>query len=141
MSTHTAENTKPAKGADIASREWKGPWRRYDIIKEGVIAIVVVSILTVLLAGLFSSPDEPGHDLPRSVGNSPHPVRPSRWCAGRRAEPPRPHRGAARRIRNAPRSTTRKTVSPNASRPKGACSTGREQHLHRTRYARRVPGS
>ena len=59
MSTHTAENTKPAKGADIASREWKGPWRRYDIIKEGVIAIVVVSILTVLLAGLFSSPDEP----------------------------------------------------------------------------------
>ena len=59
MSTHTAENTKPVKGADIASREWKGPWRRYDIIKEGVIAIVVVSILTVLLAGLFSSPDEP----------------------------------------------------------------------------------
>ena len=41
------------------SREWKGPWRRYDIVKEGVIAIVVVSILTVLLAGLFSSPDEP----------------------------------------------------------------------------------
>ena len=38
MSTHTAENTKPAKGADIAGREWKGPWRRYDIIKEGVIA-------------------------------------------------------------------------------------------------------
>ena len=41
MSTHIAEKTKPAaKGADIASREWKGPWRRYDIIKEGVIAIV-----------------------------------------------------------------------------------------------------
>jgi len=59
MSTRTADHTKPVKGADIASREWKGPWRRYDIIKEGVIAIVVVSILTVLLAGLFSSPDEP----------------------------------------------------------------------------------
>jgi len=59
MSTHTADRAKPAKGADIAGREWKGPWRRYDIIKEGVIAIVVVSILTVLLAGLFSSPDEP----------------------------------------------------------------------------------
>ena len=59
MSTHTADRAKPAKGADIASREWKGPWRRYDIIKEGVIAIVVVSILTVLLAGLLSSPDEP----------------------------------------------------------------------------------
>jgi hypothetical protein len=59
MSTRTADRKKSAKGTDIASREWKGPWRRYDIIKEGVIAIVVVSILTVLLAGLFSSPDEP----------------------------------------------------------------------------------
>jgi hypothetical protein len=59
MSTHTDDRSKPAKGTDIASREWKGPWRRYDIIKEGVIAVVVVSILTVLLAGLFSSPDEP----------------------------------------------------------------------------------
>ena len=59
MSTRTADRKKSAKGTDIASREWKGPWRRYDIIKEGVIATVVVSILTVLLAGLFSSPDEP----------------------------------------------------------------------------------
>ena len=56
---HTADRRSRVKGTDIASREWKGPWRRYDIIKEGVIAIVVVSILTVLLAGLFSSPDEP----------------------------------------------------------------------------------
>src|SRR6478752_4922861 len=59
MSTTTSDRKRSAKGTDIASREWKGPWRRYDIIKEGVIAIVVVSILTVLLAGLFSSPDEP----------------------------------------------------------------------------------
>lgn len=57
MSTHTA--APRAKGNDLASRDWKGPWRRYDIIKEGVIAVVVVSILTVLLAGLFGSPDEP----------------------------------------------------------------------------------
>ena len=47
------------RSADIAAQEWKGPWRRYDIVKEGVIAVVVVSILTVLLAGMFSSPDEP----------------------------------------------------------------------------------
>jgi len=59
MSTRTAERAPATKGTDIASREWRGPWRRYDIIKEGVIAVVVVSILTVLLAGLFSSPDEP----------------------------------------------------------------------------------
>jgi hypothetical protein len=57
MSTHTA--ARPAKANDPASRDWKGPWRRYDIIKEGVIAVVVVSILTVLLAGIFGSPDEP----------------------------------------------------------------------------------
>ena len=50
---------RKASGTDIATREWKGPWRRYDIVKEGVIAVVMVSILTVLLAGLFSSPDEP----------------------------------------------------------------------------------
>src|SRR6478752_10236718 len=50
---------KPAvERGDVAGREWDGPWRRYDIVKEGVIAVVVVSILTVLLAGLFSSPDE-----------------------------------------------------------------------------------
>src|SRR5664279_1735629 len=54
-----AVTARKASGTDIAAREWKGPWRRYDIVKEGVIAVVIVSILTVLLAGLFSSPDEP----------------------------------------------------------------------------------
>ena len=47
------------RGADVAAEEWKGPWRRYDILKEGVVAIVVVAVLTVLMAGIFSSPDEP----------------------------------------------------------------------------------
>ena len=47
------------KPADFAAQEWQGPWRRYDIVKEGVIAIVVVSLLTVSLAAFFSSPDEP----------------------------------------------------------------------------------
>jgi hypothetical protein len=44
---------------DPAAAEWKGPWRRYDIVKEGVVALVVVTVLTFALAGLFSSPDEP----------------------------------------------------------------------------------
>jgi hypothetical protein len=57
MSTHHV--ARPAMDNDPSSRDWPGPWRRYDIIKEGVIAIVVVSALTVLLAGLFGSPDEP----------------------------------------------------------------------------------
>jgi hypothetical protein len=50
---------RAAAKTDPAAREWTGPWRRYDIVKEGVIALVVVTLLTVGLAGLFSSPDEP----------------------------------------------------------------------------------
>jgi hypothetical protein len=38
---------------------WRGPTRRYDILKEGTIAAVVVLGLTVLLAALLSSPDVP----------------------------------------------------------------------------------
>jgi len=43
---------------DVAAQEWQGPWRRYDIVKEGVIAVVVVSLLTLGLAAVFSSPDD-----------------------------------------------------------------------------------
>ncbi|WP_456846918.1 hypothetical protein [Cellulomonas sp. P5_C6] len=38
---------------------WSGPVRRYDILKEGVIATVVVAALVVILAAIFGSPDEP----------------------------------------------------------------------------------
>ncbi len=41
------------------SQEWRGPNRRYDIIKEASIAIVVVFGLIFILAGLLSSPDKP----------------------------------------------------------------------------------
>jgi hypothetical protein len=37
--------------------EWSGAKRRYDLVKEAVIALVVVGLLTVLLSALFSSPD------------------------------------------------------------------------------------
>jgi len=37
--------------------EWTGPKRRYDLVKEATIALVAVTLLTVLLAALFSSPD------------------------------------------------------------------------------------
>jgi len=43
----------------LEREHWTGPTSRYDIVKEGVIATVVVAILTVLLAAVFSSPDEP----------------------------------------------------------------------------------
>jgi hypothetical protein len=44
---------------DVASVPWTGPTRRYDIVKEGVVAILVVTLLTLSLAALFSSPDDP----------------------------------------------------------------------------------
>ncbi|HVQ88631.1 MAG TPA: hypothetical protein VMT88_10675 [Actinomycetes bacterium] len=44
---------------ELDSVPWTGPTRRYDIVKEGVIAILVVGLLTLSLAVLFSSPDDP----------------------------------------------------------------------------------
>jgi hypothetical protein len=37
--------------------EWSGERRRYDLVKEATIATVAVTLLTVLLSVLFSSPD------------------------------------------------------------------------------------
>jgi len=51
------ERRKAQKAADAAP--WRGPTRRYDILKEGTIATLVVLGLTVLLAALLSSPDVP----------------------------------------------------------------------------------
>ena len=39
------------------SVEWSGAKRRYDLVKEAVLALVAVTLLTVLFAALFSSPD------------------------------------------------------------------------------------
>jgi len=48
------------KGVGLSpQRIGPGPTRRYDILKEGSIAAVVVLILTVGLASLLSSPDVP----------------------------------------------------------------------------------
>ena len=48
---------REARAADRTA--WRGPTRRYDIIKEAAIACLVVLLLTVGLAGLLSSPDVP----------------------------------------------------------------------------------
>ena len=37
--------------------EWAGGKRRYDLVKEFVIALAAVTLLTLLLTVLFSSPD------------------------------------------------------------------------------------
>ena len=41
------------------AKPWRGPTRRYDIIKEATAATVIVGALTFVLAGLLSSPDIP----------------------------------------------------------------------------------
>ncbi len=43
---------------DIASRPWSGATREYDLVKEFVIALVVVGALVIGLAFAFGSPDE-----------------------------------------------------------------------------------
>jgi hypothetical protein len=45
---------------DLASRPWHGRVRDYDLFKEVTVGIVVVALLTLGLAALFGSPDEPG---------------------------------------------------------------------------------
>src|SRR6185437_12088405 len=45
------------RAADAA--EWRGPTRRYDIIKEGAIAALVAIAVTLGLAAALSSPDVP----------------------------------------------------------------------------------
>lgn len=44
---------------DVDAPEWRGGHSPYDILKEGTIALVVIGLLTVLLAVVFGSPDQP----------------------------------------------------------------------------------
>ena len=53
----TWRDRKAQRAADAAP--WRGPNRRYDILKEGTIASVIVLALTAGLAGLLSSPNDP----------------------------------------------------------------------------------
>ncbi len=48
-----------SESPDVKVAPWTGPQRPYDIIKEGTIAFLVVAILTIGLALVFSSPDDP----------------------------------------------------------------------------------
>ena len=48
---------RAAAKADRAA--WRGPTRRYDILKEGTVATLVILVLTFGLASLLSSPDIP----------------------------------------------------------------------------------
>jgi hypothetical protein len=47
-----------ARALDDAAREYHGPYRPYDLVKEATLALGVVVLLAVVLSILFSSPDE-----------------------------------------------------------------------------------
>src|SRR5664280_395028 len=47
-----------SRRADPAAQEWAGDTREFDLVKELLVALVVVGVLCVALAGLFSSPDD-----------------------------------------------------------------------------------
>ena len=49
--------SKPGKPDDSAP--WPGPYVRYDLVKEFVVALAVVVALALILTILFSSPDDP----------------------------------------------------------------------------------
>ena len=49
----------PAASPPDDSGEWRGPYVRYDLVKEFVVALAVITALVVVLAVLFSSPDDP----------------------------------------------------------------------------------
>jgi hypothetical protein len=48
----------PASSAPDDSAPWPGPFVRYDLVKELVVALVVMAGLAVILTILFSSPDD-----------------------------------------------------------------------------------
>jgi hypothetical protein len=56
MTTMTRPRHSGSAPADAA--KWTGRTREYDLVKEFVVALVAVSVLTAALAALFSSPDE-----------------------------------------------------------------------------------
>ncbi len=54
----TTTAPRRADVVDVASVPWRGAYREYDLVKEFVIAVVVVGLLTATLAAVFGSPDE-----------------------------------------------------------------------------------
>ena len=54
---HGRAARKALRAADAA--QWRGPTKRYDILKEATVATLVVFLLVIGLAAVLSSPDDP----------------------------------------------------------------------------------
>jgi hypothetical protein len=54
-----------------APEPWTGPKRSYDLVKEFVVALLVVGFLSVIMAAVLSSPDEKGVTLQQWARQNP----------------------------------------------------------------------
>ena len=55
MATRSPTKPAPAKRHPLAT--WAGPERRYDLIAEGTVAVIIVAVLCIIAAILWGSPD------------------------------------------------------------------------------------
>ncbi len=62
---------KGAKTHPANDAPWTGKYRRYDILKEGTTALVIVFVLTLLFSVVFSSPDDKQVTLQQWAQNDP----------------------------------------------------------------------
>lgn len=60
-----------SKQRNVDLAKWSGPKRPYDLVKEFVIAFVVVGLLVGAIAAVFSSPDEPAVTLQQWAKQAP----------------------------------------------------------------------
>jgi hypothetical protein len=58
MSESTGTHNLSMASAMSDESPWNGPTIRYDLVKEFVVALVVMAVVAVALAAVFSSPDE-----------------------------------------------------------------------------------
>jgi hypothetical protein len=62
-----------ARRADVREEQpWTGGYRRYDLVKEFVAALGVMTLLTVVLAAVFGSPDKHAITLAEWARNTPN---------------------------------------------------------------------
>ena len=122
---------RPLSCADYPARpdpnvEWSGAKRDYDLVKELVIAIAAVALLTLAFAAIFSSPD----DKPVTVAG---------WAKADPGTSSRP-RSRSSTARAASQPTGRPTrTSPAQGRTSSATSRSSERSGCKSRSTRRAP--
>jgi len=69
MSAERAKKRRFNPDRDV--NDWKGKYVPYDIVKEGFVALLAVAVLVLLLAVVFSSPDDTAVTLKRWAVSTP----------------------------------------------------------------------